>query len=188
MSDVALVKSLLGVHPDFPKKVSSKKQIGAPYRTDLHPPRYLFTGNCLPRPLRESLMDGSIKWQSTCAHQHTFVQPVMRDPIAFETLITHLMSHIFTHTLPNLIPAGTDKKIDVVVGLDARGFLLGPILAMRLGAAFVPVRKRGKLPGKVEVVSYEKEYGVVSTRRGGSSDARLQWHFTESRSAFTGRI
>lgn len=74
------------------------------------------------------------------------------------------MSHIFTHTLPNLIPAGSEKKIDVVVGLDARGFLLGPILAMRLGAAFVPVRKRGKLPGQVEVVSYEKEYGVVSPR------------------------
>ena len=50
-------------------------------------------------------------------------------------------------------------KIDVVVGLDARGFLLGPILALRLGAAFVPVRKAGKLPGAVVKVAYEKEYG-----------------------------
>ena len=47
-----------------------------------------------------------------------------------------------------------------MVGLDARGFLLGPVLAMRLGAAFVPVRKGGKLPGDVEVVKYEKEYGA----------------------------
>lgn len=49
---------------------------------------------------------------------------------------------------------------DVIVGLDARGFLLGPIIAMRLGAAFVPVRKAGKLPGKTEQAKYEKEYGV----------------------------
>jgi adenine phosphoribosyltransferase len=51
-------------------------------------------------------------------------------------------------------------KPDVIVGLDARGFLLGPILALRLGAAFVPVRKGGKLPGQVQVAKYEKEYGI----------------------------
>lgn len=51
------------------------------------------------------------------------------------------------------------KKIDVVVGLDARGFLIGPILALRLGAAFVPVRKAGKLPGACSSAIYEKEYG-----------------------------
>lgn len=77
--------------------------------------------------------------------------PILRDPIAFESLITHFISHIFnTHKV----------KPDVIVGLDARGFLLGPVIAMRLGAAFVPVRKSGKLPGSVEVVKYEKEYGV----------------------------
>ncbi|TFY72729.1 hypothetical protein EVG20_g242 [Dentipellis fragilis] len=52
------------------------------------------------------------------------------------------------------------KKIDVIVGLDARGFLLGPIIALRLGAAFVPVRKSGKLPGECDKASFEKEYGV----------------------------
>ena len=49
----------------------------------------------------------------------------------------------------------------MIVGLDARGFLLGPIIALRLGAAFVPVRKAGKLPGQVVSASYEKEYGTV---------------------------
>ena len=49
----------------------------------------------------------------------------------------------------------------MVVGLDARGFLFGPIIAMRLGAAFVPVRKKGKLPGETVQAEYEKEYGVV---------------------------
>ncbi|KAF9515438.1 hypothetical protein BS47DRAFT_1391623 [Hydnum rufescens UP504] len=81
--------------------------------------------------------------------------PILRDPFAFETLITHIMNHILTTTLHMT----QKKKIDVVVGLDARGFLLGPIIALRLGAAFVPVRKAGKLPGKTITVVYEKEYG-----------------------------
>jgi adenine phosphoribosyltransferase len=50
-------------------------------------------------------------------------------------------------------------KPDVVVGLDARGFLFGPSLALRLGAGFAPVRKRGKLPGPTQEASFDKEYG-----------------------------
>lgn len=68
------------------------------------------------------------------------------------------MHHITSHTLKS----SPTKKIDVVVGLDARGFLFGPIIALRLGAAFVPVRKAGKLPGQTITASYEKEYGMVS--------------------------
>lgn len=86
------------------------------------------------------------------------ILPVLRDPVAFESLLTHIMSHIFNVT----IPSSPSKKIDVVVGLDARGFLLGPIIALRLGAAFVPVRKSGKLPGQCVSATYEKEYGAVS--------------------------
>ena len=55
---------------------------------------------------------------------------------------------------------GADNKPDVIVGLDARGFLFGPSLALRVGAGFVPVRKKGKLPGSTETVSFEKEYGT----------------------------
>jgi adenine phosphoribosyltransferase len=84
--------------------------------------------------------------------------PILRDPVAFETLVTHFVHHLTSKTIPN----SPSKKIDVVVGLDARGFLLGPIIALRLGAAFVPVRKKGKLPGECATASYEKEYGVVS--------------------------
>jgi len=51
------------------------------------------------------------------------------------------------------------KKPDVVVGLDARGFLFGPSLALALGAGFAPVRKPGKLPGPTEEAAFEKEYG-----------------------------
>ena len=79
--------------------------------------------------------------------------PLFQDPIAVEMVITHIVNHINT-TIP--------QKVDVVVGLDARGFLFGPLIAMRLGAAFAPVRKAGKLPGGTIQVSYEKVYGTVS--------------------------
>lgn len=54
---------------------------------------------------------------------------------------------------------GVHSDVDVVVGLESRGFLFGPTLALRLGAGFVPVRKQGKLPGKVETETFKKEYG-----------------------------
>ena len=49
--------------------------------------------------------------------------------------------------------------VDAIVGLEARGFLFGPSLALRLGAAFISVRKKGKLPGPTKVASFKKEYG-----------------------------
>lgn len=54
---------------------------------------------------------------------------------------------------------GDDQKPDIVVGLEARGFLFGPSLALALGAGFVPIRKKGKLPGPTVMAGYEKEYG-----------------------------
>ena len=50
-------------------------------------------------------------------------------------------------------------RIDVVVGIESRGFIFGGPLAHQLGAGFVPVRKLGKLPGKTIEVEYELEYG-----------------------------
>ena len=53
-----------------------------------------------------------------------------------------------------------DKGITKVVGIESRGFIMGPILANRLGVGFVPARKPGKLPCDVYEETYEKEYGV----------------------------
>ncbi|RCI12407.1 hypothetical protein L249_0450 [Ophiocordyceps polyrhachis-furcata BCC 54312] len=53
----------------------------------------------------------------------------------------------------------SSPKPDVVVGLDARGFLFGPALALRLGVGFAAVRKEGKLPGPCVSARYVKEYG-----------------------------
>ena len=54
------------------------------------------------------------------------------------------------------------KKIDVVLGIEARGFIFGPALAYRLNAGFVPVRKPRKLPAPVARVTYDLEYGSDS--------------------------
>ena len=51
------------------------------------------------------------------------------------------------------------ERIDVVVGIESRGFIFAGALAHQLGAGFVPVRKLGKLPGKTIEVEYELEYG-----------------------------
>lgn len=55
-----------------------------------------------------------------------------------------------------------DKEVDIVVGLEARGFLFGTNLAMNLNAGFVPIRKPNKLPADTLSISYDLEYGVDS--------------------------
>lgn len=53
-----------------------------------------------------------------------------------------------------------DKGITKIVGIESRGFIMGAILAEKLGVGFVPIRKKGKLPAETNTVSYEKEYGI----------------------------
>lgn len=52
------------------------------------------------------------------------------------------------------------KQVDYIVGLESRGFLFGPALALNLNAGFIPVRKPGKLPGPTLSAEFEKEYGT----------------------------
>ncbi len=51
------------------------------------------------------------------------------------------------------------SSADLVIGIESRGFIFSPMVAYKLGTGFVPVRKKGKLPSKVERVSYSLEYG-----------------------------
>ncbi len=53
-----------------------------------------------------------------------------------------------------------NKGITKVVGIESRGFIMGPIMALELGAGFVPIRKPGKLPAEVFEEEYKKEYGI----------------------------
>ena len=50
-----------------------------------------------------------------------------------------------------------------IAGLEARGFLFGPLIGLRLGLPFIPIRKAGKLPGTVLKTTYQLEYGSVSS-------------------------
>ncbi|EFX01177.1 adenine phosphoribosyltransferase 1 [Grosmannia clavigera kw1407] len=86
--------------------------------------------------------------------------PLFRDPAMHAKLLRALELQAL-HFAPFSAASGSSApSVDVIVGLDARGFLFGPGLALNLGAAFVPVRKRGKLPGPCVTASYEKEYGA----------------------------
>ncbi|GAU95463.1 hypothetical protein RvY_07075 [Ramazzottius varieornatus] len=78
------------------------------------------------------------------------ILPVMRDPQLFGWLIDECVARIKDKF---------SQPIDLVIGLEARGFLFGPAIALRLNCGFAPIRKPGKLPGKLATVSFKKEYG-----------------------------
>lgn len=66
---------------------------------------------------------------------------------------------LFQHSISLLCDSAGDAKIDKVVGIDARGFIFAAAVADRLGAGFVPIRKKGKLPWKTRQTAYSLEYG-----------------------------
>jgi adenine phosphoribosyltransferase len=76
------------------------------------------------------------------------ITTLLKDKLGFATLIDALAEHY--------IP----QHIDLILGMEARGFIFGPALAYRLNAGFVPVRKRGKLPAATESYEYALEYGT----------------------------
>jgi adenine phosphoribosyltransferase len=61
------------------------------------------------------------------------------------------------HYAENRTPEG--KKIDLIVGIESRGFVVGSAFAAKTGLGFVPIRKRGKLPAEVHSHEYDLEYG-----------------------------
>lgn len=69
---------------------------------------------------------------------------------------------LFRLSVDLLVAAADGKRIDKIVGIDARGFLFGAAVADRLGIGFVPVRKKGKLPYKTISESYALEYGEAT--------------------------
>jgi len=66
----------------------------------------------------------------------------------------------FRQTIDEFLERYRGKKIDKVVGIESRGFIIGSVLAYQLGLGFVPVRKKGKLPAETVGHDYELEYGT----------------------------
>jgi len=80
--------------------------------------------------------------------------------ILFRDITTLLKNKgAFKQAIDAFVAKYKNKKIDLVVAVEARGFILGGAIAHRLGAGFVPVRKKGRLPYKTNSVTYELEYG-----------------------------
>lgn len=76
--------------------------------------------------------------------------------------ISTLLKHpaAFKKTIDALAAKYKKEKVEYVVGVEARGFIFGAALAYKLGAGFIPVRKKGKLPYKTKSVTYQLEYGT----------------------------
>jgi len=75
------------------------------------------------------------------------ITTLLKEKLGFATLVDLLSEHYI------------GRDIDLVLGMEARGFIFGPAVAYRLSAGFVPVRKPGKLPAAAASVSYDLEYG-----------------------------
>ena len=76
------------------------------------------------------------------------ITTLLADPVAFNSVIDLFYEHYLK------------EEIDLVVGIESRGFIVGSPLALRLDKGFIPVRKAGKLPGPTHGVEYELEYGT----------------------------
>ena len=78
------------------------------------------------------------------------ILPLMADGAAFKQATDELVDY------------AKDKKVDMVVGPEARGFIVGCPIARELGVGFAPARKKGKLPRKAISASYDLEYGTAT--------------------------
>ncbi|MGE0200544.1 MAG: adenine phosphoribosyltransferase [Candidatus Melainabacteria bacterium] len=75
------------------------------------------------------------------------IMPVLRDGDLLNQTVQYFVEHL------------QGKSVDYIVGIESRGFILGVPLACKLGVGFVPIRKKGKLPGPVARHEYDLEYG-----------------------------
>ena len=76
------------------------------------------------------------------------ITTLLQDPVPFSGSVEALLAHY------------GEQEIDVVVGIESRGFIWGAVLAYELGVGFVPVRKPGKLPAETIRAEYTLEYGT----------------------------
>lgn len=88
-------------------------------------------------------------------------------PLLQEAKVFRVLIDAFVHRYMD-----TDKRPDVVAGLDARGFILGSVVAYELNVGFVPIRKKGKLPFTTVEETYELEYGTATVELHTDAVAR----------------
>ena len=83
-----------------------------------------------------------------------------KEGIIFKDITTLLQNgRAFAAAVDGIVNEYKDKRIDVVLSVEARGFIFGAAVAYKMGIGLVPVRKKGKLPSKTHSVTYDLEYG-----------------------------
>lgn len=78
------------------------------------------------------------------------ISPLLADADGLHTAVEAMSGHF------------VNERINLVAGIEARGFIFGPLVARQLGVGFVPIRKPGKLPADTAAISYDLEYGSDS--------------------------
>mgnify|MGYP006280247809 FL=1 len=91
-----------------------------------------------------------------------------REGIVFKDLTTLLLDPDLTGDIIDWMAGIMDGSVDAVAAVESRGFWFGPAVAQRLGVPFIPLRKKGKLPGETDEIGYELEYGraTIEVHRG----------------------
>ncbi|MGM7702148.1 adenine phosphoribosyltransferase [Pseudalkalibacillus sp. Hm43] len=88
------------------------------------------------------------------------VEDFPQEGIRFKDITTLMQQgDVYKKAMDDIVTYAQEKQIDVVVGPEARGFIVGCPVAYAMNIGFVPIRKDGKLPREVEKVDYGKEYG-----------------------------
>ncbi|KAL4583389.1 hypothetical protein LXL04_007960 [Taraxacum kok-saghyz] len=154
--------------PSLPSTCAKKRSISAsttraaaggrhfqtPTRIDLKPSCF----SPMAAPTSDGLVDDRIAGISSAIR----VIPDFPKPgIMFQDITTLLLDPVaFKNTIDLFVERYKDKDISVVAGVEARGFIFGPPIALAIGAKFVPMRKPNKLPGAVISEEYSLEYGT----------------------------
>ncbi|KAL7606769.1 adenine phosphoribosyltransferase 1 [Lactuca sativa] len=162
------VNSLKLLAPSFPSTCTKKRStsastarggaggrhLQASYSTDLNPS----CSSNMAAPTSDGLIDSRIARITSAIR----VIPDFPKPgILFQDITTLLLDPVaFKDTIDLFVERYKDKDISVVAGVEARGFIFGPPIALAIGAKFVPMRKPNKLPGAVISEEYSLEYGT----------------------------
>jgi adenine phosphoribosyltransferase len=85
-----------------------------------------------------------------------------KEGIVFKDLTTVLLYPDLTRKVIAALAAAVEEKPDAIAAIESRGFWFGTLLAQKLNVPFIPLRKKGKLPGAIESMNYNLEYGTAT--------------------------
>lgn len=91
-----------------------------------------------------------------------------KEGIVFKDLTTVLLDSQLTAEVVNALANSIKEKPDAIAAIESRGFWFGTLLAQKIGVPFIPMRKKGKLPGDTDIVHYDLEYGkaIIEVHKG----------------------